>query len=119
MRRSRLRTTSRRAIDEALADPRPSLIRCKTIIGYGAPNKQGTAATHGAALGADEVAAARAELGWDLPAFAVPDDVLSAWREAGAQRRRRHAEWRRRLEASGKKRRVPCAAWPARPTRAG
>ena len=48
-----------RAIEEALADPRPSLIRCKTIIGFGAPNKQGTAATHGAALGKDEVEAAR------------------------------------------------------------
>ncbi len=48
-----------RAIEEAIADPRPSLIRCRTIIGYGAPNKQGTAATHGAALGEDEVEAAR------------------------------------------------------------
>ena len=48
-----------RAIEEALADPRPSLIRCRTIIGFGAPNKQGTAATHGAALGKDEVEAAR------------------------------------------------------------
>ena len=48
-----------RAIDEAIADPRPSLIRCRTIIGFGAPNKQGTAATHGAALGEDEVEAAR------------------------------------------------------------
>src|SRR3546814_6421577 len=55
----------RRAIDEALADPRPSLIDCHTIIGYGAPNKQGTAATHGAALGHDEVAAARDELSWE------------------------------------------------------
>ena len=75
-----------RAIKEALADPRPSLIRCKTIIGFGAPNKQGTAATHGAALGADEVAAARKELGWDLPPFEIPDDVLTAWRAAGQAR---------------------------------
>ena len=52
-----------RAIDEAVADPRPSLIRCKTIIGFGAPHKQGTAATHGSALGHDEVEAARTELG--------------------------------------------------------
>ena len=58
MRRAR-RRRRQPAIEEAIADPRPSLIRCKTIIGYGAPNKQGTAATHGAALGADEVAAAR------------------------------------------------------------
>ena len=54
---------SSRAIKESLADPRPSLIRCKTIIGFGAPNKQGTAATHGSALGKDEVEAARKELG--------------------------------------------------------
>ena len=75
-----------RAIDEAIGDPRPSLIRCKTIIGFGAPNKQGTAATHGAALGKDEVAAARVELGWDLPPFEIPDDVLTAWRTAGQAR---------------------------------
>ena len=70
-------------LDEALADPRPSLIACRTIIGNGAPNKQGTAATHGAALGADEVAAARDDLGWDHPPFEIPDDILAAWRAAG------------------------------------
>ena len=91
-----------KAIEEAIADPRPSLIRCKTIIGYGAPNKQGTAATHGAALGADEVAAARKELGWDSPPFEIPDDVAKAWREAGSRGARDRAEWHRRLEASGK-----------------
>jgi len=92
-----------RAIDEAKADPRPSLIRCKTIIGYGAPHKQGTAATHGAALGKDEVAAARVELDWDLPAFEIPADVLSAWRDAGRKGASVHAEWQQRLVASGKK----------------
>ena len=91
-----------KALDEALGDPRPSLIRCKTIIGYGAPNKQGTAATHGAALGADEVAAARKELGWDVPAFEIPGDVAAAWRTAGGRGARDRAEWTRRLEASGK-----------------
>ena len=91
-----------KAIEEAIADPRPSLIRCKTIIGYGAPHKQGTAATHGAALGADEVAAARKELGWDLPPFEIPDDVAATWREAGARGAKDRAEWQRRLEASGK-----------------
>ncbi len=91
-----------RALDEALADPRPSLIRCKTIIGYGAPGKQGTAATHGAALGADEVAAARKELGWDTPAFEIPEDVAAAWRAAGTRGAAERAEWIRRLEASGK-----------------
>ena len=91
-----------KAIDQAVADPRPSLIRCKTIIGYGAPNKQGTAATHGSPLGADEVAAARKELGWDLPPFEIPDDVAKAWREAGARGGKDRAEWLQRLAASGK-----------------
>ena len=91
-----------KAIDEALADARPSLIRCKTIIGYGAPNKQGTAATHGAALGADEVAAARVELGWDVPAFEIPDDIAASWRAAGSRGAADRAEWNRRLESSGK-----------------
>ena len=90
-----------RALDEALADPRPSLIRCKTIIGYGAPGKQGTAATHGAALGVDEVAAARKELGWDTPAFEIPDDVAAAWRAAGSRGAADRAEWNRRLQGSG------------------
>ena len=92
-----------RAIDEARADPRPSLIRCKTIIGYGAPHKQGTAATHGSALGKDEVAAARVELDWDLPPFQIPEDVLSVWRDAGSKGASAKAEWQKRLEASGKK----------------
>ena len=91
-----------KAIDEAVADMRPSLIRCKTIIGYGAPNKQGTAATHGAALGADEVVAARKELGWNLPPFEIPADVASAWRSAGARGAKDRADWHRRLAASGK-----------------
>ena len=92
-----------KAIEQAIADERPSLIRCKTIIGYGAPNKQGTAATHGAALGAEEVAAARMELGWDLRPFEIPDDVLRAWRKASERGVGVHAEWRQRLEKSGRK----------------
>jgi transketolase len=91
------------AIEKASADERPSLIRCKTIIGYGAPNKQGTAATHGAALGKAEVEAARAELGLDPQEFTVPDDVLSAWRDVGKRGAAERAEWHRRLDASGKK----------------
>jgi transketolase len=92
-----------RAIDEAVADPRPSLIRCKTIIGYGAPHKQGTAATHGSALGADEVAAARVELGWDSPPFEIPDDILTAWRTAGKRGSVDRAHWRERLDGSPRK----------------
>ena len=68
------------AIEQATADVnRPTIICCKTIIGFGAPNKQGTAATHGAPLGADEVAAARKELGWDAAPFDVPTDIANAW----------------------------------------
>ena len=92
-----------RAIKEALADPRPSLIRCKTVIGYGAPTKQGTAATHGAALGKDEVEAARAELGLEPEEFTVPDDVLTAWRAAGKRGSIEHAQWTDRLDRSARK----------------
>src|SRR3954453_22665110 len=92
-----------RAIEEAIADPRPSLIRCRTVIGYGAPNKQGTAATHGAALGKDEVEAARAELGLEPEEFSVPDDVLTAWRAAGKRGAVEHALWTERLEESPRK----------------
>ena len=92
----------RRAIDEALADPRPSLIACRTIIGWGAPNKQGTSATHGAALGDEEVAAARKQLVWDSEPFDIPEEIMSAWREAGRRSEGEHAAWRDRLAASGK-----------------
>ena len=75
------------AIDEAVAETqKPSLIACKTIIGFGAPNKQGTASTHGAPLGDEEIAAARKELGWHSPPFEIPADIAAAWdaRERGA-----------------------------------
>jgi transketolase len=85
-----------RAIDAALADPRPSLIACRTIIGKGAPNKQGTSATHGAALGAVEVAAARTELGWTAEPFVVPQPILDAWRLTGRRGAAAHADWKAR-----------------------
>jgi transketolase len=81
------------AIEAALdEDHRPSLIVCKTVIGYGAPNKQGTESTHGAALGDEEVAAARRELGWDAPPFVVPDDISAAWNATG-RGQAREREW--------------------------
>ncbi|MGN6849610.1 MAG: transketolase [Sphingomicrobium sp.] len=92
-----------RAIDEAVADPRPSLIRCKTIIGFGAPNKEGTAATHGSALGHDEVEAARQELGLEDKDFFVPDDVLAVWREVGRKGATANSEWQKRLASSSSK----------------
>jgi len=67
------------AIQAAKADPRPSLICCKTIIGWGSPNKQGTEATHGAPLGDAEVAATRERLGWTAAPFVVPDDIRAGW----------------------------------------
>ena len=93
----------RRALDAALADPRPSLIACRTIIGFGAPNKQGTSATHGAPLGADEIAAARTELGWTAEPFVIPADIASAWAAFGEKGKALHAEWNNRLANSEKK----------------
>nr|WP_295370638.1 transketolase [uncultured Sphingosinicella sp.] len=90
----------RRALDEAVADPRPTLIDCSTIIGWGAPNKMGTSATHGAALGADEVAAARKHLVWDSEPFDLPEPIVTAWREAGRRSAKTHEEWRVRLAVS-------------------
>jgi transketolase len=72
---------------------RPSLICCKTIIGYGAPHKQGTKEAHGEALGPEEVAAARATLGWPYPPFVVPAEIRAAW-DHRAQGAAREAEWR-------------------------
>jgi len=93
----------RRALDAALADPRPSLIACRTVIGFGAPNKQGTSATHGSPLGADEVAAARKELGWTAEPFVIPADIASAWAAFGEKGKALHAEWNDRLVNSDKK----------------
>ena len=88
-----------RAIVAAKAETaRPTLICCKTVIGWGAPNKQGTEATHGAALGEAEVAAARQFLDWPYEPFVVPEEIRKAWdaRERGA---RVEQAWRRKLEA--------------------
>jgi transketolase len=93
----------RRAIDEALADDRPSLVACKTIIGRGAPNKQGTSATHGAPLGQDEIAAAREVLGWEAAPFEVPADILTDWRSTGDRGKTAHAEWRQRLDVDAER----------------
>ena len=93
----------RRALAEAQADPRPSLIACKTVIGKGAPNKQGTSAVHGNPLGPDEVAAAREYLGWEAPAFEVPDAILNDWRSLGAKGAKARQAWQDRLGASDRK----------------
>ena len=73
------------AIKAAQARPAPSLIACKTTIAYGAPTKAGTAASHGAALGEDEIKGTREALGWPHAPFDIPDEILAAWRQAGAR----------------------------------
>jgi len=87
------------AIDAARAETsRPSLIICRTVIGFGSPNKAGKASSHGAPLGEEEVAAARAELGWEHAPFVVPDDIRAAWdaSDTGAAAER---EWQARFDA--------------------
>ena len=91
------------ALAEAKNSDRPVMIDCKTIIGFGAPNKQGTEATHGAPLGEDEIKAARERLGWPYAPFEVPENILDAWREAGARGRAEREAWEARLNASPKK----------------
>ena len=87
------------ALAEAAADPRPSLVACKTVIGKGAPNKQGSHSVHGAPLGADEVAATRDFLGWTSPPFEVPAEIIADWRSLGAKGAVARTEWEARLAA--------------------
>ena len=82
-----------RALAEAATDPRPSLVACRTLIGKGAPNKQGGHNVHGSPLGADEVAATRAHLGWTAAPFEVPEEILASWRATGERGRATHAAW--------------------------
>ncbi len=81
------------AITRAQKSSKPSLIACKTTIGYGAPTRAGTAKAHGEALGADELKGAKEKLGISLEPFSVPDDVLKAWRAAGSRGAAARQEW--------------------------
>ncbi len=78
---------------------KPSMISCKTIIGYGAPTKEGTAATHGSPLGKDEVAGARQKLGWTAPPFEIPEPIFSAWRKIGGKGKSQRRKWIKRHTA--------------------
>ncbi len=89
-----------RAIEKARASDRPSLIAMRTTIGFGAPKKAGTAATHGSPLGAEEVAGAREKLGWPYGPFEVPDDVMTAWRAVGARGASARKDWQARHAAA-------------------
>ncbi|HDM8238501.1 TPA: transketolase [Vibrio campbellii] len=93
------------AIIAAKADPRPTLICTKTIIGFGSPNKAGSHDCHGAPLGAEEIAAAREFLGWEHPAFEIPADVYAEW-DAKAAGTEKEAAWNAKFEAYA-------AAYPA------
>jgi transketolase len=85
------------AITRAQASNKPSMIACKTTIGFGAPTKAGTAKAHGEALGADELKGAKEKLGISLEPFSVPDDVLKTWREAGSRGAAARREWEARF----------------------
>ncbi|MDI3262951.1 MAG: transketolase [Fulvimonas sp.] len=92
----------KQAIEQAIAQQeKPTLICCKTVIGYGAPHKQGKEESHGAPLGKDEVAAARERLGWKYPPFVIPDEIYAAWdhRAKGAAVER---DWQNRFAAYAK-----------------
>jgi len=89
-----------KAIRAAKSDPRPSIIMCRTIIGFGAPNKQGTAKAHGEPLGEEELKLAKENLGWPADEkFYIPDGVLDFYRQAVDRGRKAEDEWLRRLEA--------------------
>ena len=87
------------AIAAAKAEPRPSMIECRTVIGFGAPTKAGTAASHGAPLGADEIAGTREGLDWPHAPFTVPDAILAAWRSVGERGRDAQGAWEARRAA--------------------
>ncbi len=85
-----------KAIAAAQTSDKPSLIACKTIIGYGAPTKQGKSSTHGEPLGADEIKGTREKLGWPHAPFEMPEAVLSAWRAAGSRGKAQRLAWEKR-----------------------
>jgi transketolase len=94
------------AIARAQKSNKPSLIACKTTIGYGAPTRAGTAKAHGEALGADELKGAKEKLGISLEPFSVPDDVLKAWRAAGSRGAAAREEWQARFDELGSRKRA-------------
>jgi transketolase len=99
-------TAIARAIEAARQSDRPSLIACRTTIGFGAPNKGGTEKSHGSPLGPDEIAAARQRLGWTAPPFEIPADIRTQWRAAGERNRPARLAWEARLAALNPTRRA-------------
>ena len=91
------------AIEAAHHSQKPTMIACKTTIGFGAPTKAGTNKAHGSPLGAEEIAGARKFFGWGSPPFEIPSDILSAWRDAGKAGAKARTDWEGRLAKSDKK----------------
>ena len=89
------------ALEAAAAEPRPSLIACRTRIGWGAPTKEGSAKAHGAPLGADEIAGVRARMGWPHPPFSIPEAILREWRSVGSKGRAERRAWEERVQQAG------------------
>src|SRR5262245_13557951 len=87
------------ALEKAQSFDKPTLIACRTKIGFGAPNKQGSEKSQGWASGAKEIAGARKSLGWNAAPFDVPTDILQAWRATGSRSKGAHADWKKRLAA--------------------
>jgi transketolase len=94
------------ALERARLSDRPSLIACRTVIGFGAPSKAGTEKCHGSPLGADEIKGARDKLGWSHPAFEIPPDIRAEWRTAGQRSKAARAAWSQRLKALAADRRA-------------
>ncbi len=89
------------AIENARSADRPSLIACRTVIGFGAPNKAGTADTHGAPLGDDEIAASREQLDWPHAPFDIPEPIRQQWAAASQRGLADYADWQKRLASAG------------------
>jgi transketolase len=96
------------AIEKARKSRKPSLIACRTTIGKGAPNMQGSEKTHGAPLGADEIAATRANIGWAHEPFVVPDNIVGAWRAISKRGKDERIAWEGRLDGSARKKSFEC-----------
>jgi transketolase len=87
------------AIEAARKSDRPTMIACRTTIGFGAPHKAGTADAHGSPLGAEEIKGAREKLGWNYPPFEIPADILGEWRKASARGADTRKKWKERVNA--------------------
>lgn len=87
------------ALTKAQTSDKPTMIACKTTIGFGSPNKAGKSSSHGSPLGADEIKATREKLGWPYGPFEIPAEILNAWRAVGARAKDTHAAWNKRMAA--------------------